>query len=179
MSTTSHFVLPSSIKGEAFNSTEFKPLFVGLKSQGIDEVYLNILQNLESKATSVLRLHKHSEKFKLERGARLGDNISPKLVSCLQHAIINKINWENKGIRIDSEYLSHLIFADDIVLIPNSTSKLQEILKDIYDISQHVDLKMHLRKTKILCNKHVNKDNVIVDRRGLRRSTDKYILGRW
>ena len=71
----------------------------------------------------------YSEKFKLKRGARQGDNISHKLfTSCLQYTIINKINWENKGVRIDGEYLFHLIFADDIVLIANSTSKLQEML---------------------------------------------------
>ena len=135
-----------------------------LEENGVDEAYVNILRNLYSEATSVLRLHKDSEKFKLGRGARQGDNISPKLfTSCLQHAIINKINWENKGVRIDGEHLSHLIFADDIVLIANSTSKLQDMLQDIHDISKSVGLKMHLGKTKIMCNKHVNKDDVIVD----------------
>ena len=149
---------------KAFDSIEFEPLFEGLKNQGVDEAYVNILRNLYSEATSVLRLHKDSEKFKLGRGARQGDNISPKLfTSCLQHAIINKINWENKGVRIDGEHLSHLIFADDIVLIANSTSKLQDMLQDIHDISKPVGLKMHLGKTKIMCNKHVNKDDVIVD----------------
>ena len=39
---------------KAFNNTEFEPLFEGLKNQGIDEVYLNILRNLYSKAISVL-----------------------------------------------------------------------------------------------------------------------------
>ena len=93
---------------KAFDSIEFEPLFKGLKNQGVDEGYLNILRNLCSEATSVLRLHKDSTKFKLERGARQGDKISPKLfTSCLQHAIINKINWENKAVRIDGEYLSN------------------------------------------------------------------------
>ena len=111
---------------------------------------MNILRNLYSEATSVLRLHKDSEKFKLGRGARQGDNISPKLfTSCLQHAIINKINWENKGVRIDGEHLSHLIFDDDIVLIANSTSKLHDMLQDIHDISKPVGLKMHLGKTNL------------------------------
>ena len=91
---------------KVFDSIEFEPLFEGLKNQGVDEAYLNILRNLYSEATSLLRLHKDSEKFKLGRGSRQGDNISPKLfTSSLQHAIINKINWENKGVRIDGEYL--------------------------------------------------------------------------
>ena len=33
----------------------------------------------------------------------------------------------------------------------------------IHDISKPVDLKMHLGKSKVMCNKHVNKDGVIVD----------------
>ena len=103
------------------------------------------------------------------------EKISPKLfTSCLQHAIINKINWENEGVRIDGEYLSHLIFADDIVLIANSTSKLQEMLQDIYDISKPVGLKMYLEKIKVICNKDVNKDDVIVDGKKI-EEVDKYV----
>ena len=99
----------------------------------------NILWNLYSEATLVLRLYKGSEKFKLGRGARQRDNISSNLfTSCLKYAIINKINWENKGVRIDGEYLSHLIFADGIILIANSTSKLKKMLQDIHDISKPV-----------------------------------------
>ena len=127
---------------KAFDSVEFEPLFKGLKNQGVDEANLNILRNLYSEATSVVRLHKDSEKFKLGRGTRQGDNISSKLfTSCLQHAIMNKLNWENNGVRIDGEYLSHLIFANDIVLIANSTANLQEMLQDIHDISKPVGLK--------------------------------------
>ena len=47
-------------------------------------------------------------------------NISPKLfTSCIKYAIINKVNWENKGVKIDGEYLSHFIFADDVVGSPH------------------------------------------------------------
>ena len=79
----------------------------------------------------------------------------------MQCSIINKTNWENKGVRIDDEYLSYLFSADDIVLIANSASKLQEILQGIHDISKPVSPKMHLEKTKVLSNKHVNKDDMI------------------
>ena len=108
-------------------------------------------------------------------GEPVRDITSPKLFTpYLQHSIINKINWENKGVRIDGEYLSHIIFADDIVLIANSTSKLQEMLQDVHDTSKPVGLKMHVRKTKVICTKHVNKDDVIVDGKTI-EEVDSYV----
>ena len=130
---------------KAFDSIEFKPLFEGLKNQGIDEAYWTSCE--ASVASSVLRLHKDSEKFKLGRGARQGDNISPKLfvMSATHHHQQDQLG------------------STDIVLIAYSTSKLQEMLQNIHDISKLVGLKIHLGKTKVMCNKHVNKDDVIVD----------------
>ena len=84
------------------------------------------------------------------------------------------MNWENKAVKIYSEHLSHLTFSDDIVLIANSTSKLQEMLQDIHDISKPVGLKMHLGKTNVICNKHVNKDDVIVDGKKI-DEVDRYV----
>ena len=108
----------------------------------------------------------------------------------MQNGIIDKISLKNKGFRINNEYLSHLIFADDslhsqlhhfdddIVLIANFPSKLQQMLEDIHDISKPIGLKMHLSKTKGMCNMHVHKNNAIVDGKKLRRSTDTSILSR-
>ena len=48
---------------KAFDHIEFESLFDEPKNQGADEAYLNILWNLYSEATSVLWLHKDSEKF--------------------------------------------------------------------------------------------------------------------
>ena len=62
----------------------------------------------------------------------------------------------------------------DIVPIANSTSKLQETLQDIHDISKPGGLKMHLGKTKVMCNKHVNKDDVIVNGKKI-EEVDRYV----
>ena len=99
---------------KAFDSIEFNPLFESLENQGIETAYITLLRDLYNGATSTLKLHRDSDRIKLQRGVRQGDNISPKLfTACLQDAIINKINWVDKGINIDGEHLSHLIFADD------------------------------------------------------------------
>ena len=54
------------------------------------------------------------------------------------------------------------------------------MLQDIHDISKPVGLKMHLVKTKVMCNEHVNKDDVIVNGKKIEEvDTDTYISGRW
>ena len=112
---------------------EFNPLFESLENQGVEAAYITLLRDLYNGATSTLKLHRDSDKIKLQRGVRQGDNISPKLfTACLQDAIINKINWEDKGINIDGEHLSHLIFADDIVLVAKSPEELESMLSDIH-----------------------------------------------
>ena len=145
--------------------------------KGVGEAYLNILQNLYIEATSVLQLHKDSEKFKLGRGDRQREHLSQTVyvMSVLHHHQQGQL--ENKGVRIYGEYLSHLIFADDIVLIANSTSKLQEMLQDIHDISKPVGLKMHLGKTKVTCNKHLNKNDVIINEKKIEEVNSYVYLG--
>jgi len=163
---------------KAFDSIEFEPLFNALKNQGVDGTYLAVLQDLYRNATSMLRLHTDSRKFKLERGARQGDNISPRLfTSCLQDAIIRNIDWEGRGVCIDGEYLSHLIFADDIFLISSSMEELEGMLKDIHDISKPVGLNMHLGKTKIMCNDKVNKRDIEVDGKKIEKVENYVYLG--
>ena len=95
---------------------------------------------------------------------RQGDNISPKLfTACLQDAIINKINWEGKGINIYGEHLSHLIFADDIVLVAKSPEEQESMLTDIHLASKPVSLSMNLSKTKVMLNETSITSTVTVD----------------
>ena len=102
--------------------------------------------------TSVLKLHRDSDKIKLESGARQGDNIAPKrFTECLQDAVIKRIDWEGKGlnVNIDGEYLSRVIFADDIILFAKSPDELTGMLTDIHNTSKPADLNMNLGKTKV------------------------------
>ena len=79
---------------KAFDSIEFEPLFEGLKNQGVNEAYLNILRNLYSEATSVLRLHKDSEKFKLEEEP---DRETISLPNCLRHICYTPSSTRSTG----------------------------------------------------------------------------------
>ena len=151
---------------KAFDSIEFNTLVESLENQGVEAAYITLLGDLYNGATSTLKLHRDSHKIKLQRGVRQGDNISPKLfTACLQDAIINKINWEDKGINIDGEHLSHLILADDIVLIAKSAKEPESMLTDIHLVSKPVGLSMNLSKTKVMLNERASTSTVALDAR--------------
>ena len=116
-------------------------------------------------ATSVLKLHRDSDKIKLERGARQGDNISSKrFTACLQDAIIKRIDWEaGRGLNIDGGYLSHLIFTDDIILFAKSPEELTSMLTDIHNTSKPAGLNMNLGKTKAMFNEHAKMCTITVN----------------
>ena len=58
---------------KAFDSIEFAPLLTALENRGVDPAYIGLICDLNG-ATATLKLHQDSDKIKLERGAREGDN---------------------------------------------------------------------------------------------------------
>ena len=144
-------------------------------NQGVEAAYITLLRDLYNGATSTLKLHRDSDKISLQTGVRQGDNISSKLfTACLQDAIINKINWEDKEINIDGEHLSHLIFADDIVLVAKSPEELESMLTDTHLASKPVGLNMNLSKTMVMLNANATTSTVAVDGNTIEK-VDRYV----
>lgn len=61
------------------------------------------------------------------RGVRQGDVMSPKLFTTAQEDIFKMLNWGIRGI--NSEYISKLHFADDIVIFVRTLKKLGQVPK--------------------------------------------------
>ena len=68
----------------------------------------------------------------------------------------------HKGIHIDGEHLSHLIFAVHIVLVARSPEALESMLTDIHIASKSVGLSMHLSKTNEMLNENATTSTVAV-----------------
>ena len=84
------------------------------------------------------------------QGVRQGDTISPKLFTATLQGIINRLDWEDRGINIDGENLNHLRFADDIVIITDNANDLESMLQTLSDESLKCGLKMNTNKTKVM-----------------------------
>ena len=76
--------------------------------------------------------------------------------------IFKKLNWEEKGIKIDGEFINHLRFADDIVLLASTFEELQEMLQELNKESKRVGLKMNLSKTKTMSNAFITPQKITI-----------------
>ena len=112
-----------------------------------------------------VHLHKESEKIRIKMGVRQGDTISPKLFTAPLESIYRRLNWENKGVKIDGEFLSNLRFADDIFLCTETPQELQQMLQELSDESRRMGLKMDIANTKVVVvdNTPINVNNVLIE----------------
>ena len=77
-----------------------------------------------------VHLHKECEKIWIKRGVSQGDTISPKLFTATLESIFRRLNWENKGVKIEGEFLSNLRFADDIFLCTETRKNYNRCYKN-------------------------------------------------
>lgn len=66
--------------------------------------------------------------------------------------MFRNLDWEEKGLKIDGEHLSHLRFADDIVVFAESSTELEEMINEVANESGKVGLELNAEKTKVITN---------------------------
>ena len=126
-------------------------------------VHTNPERHTDSSVT--VHLHKDSENIRTKRGVRQGDTISPKLFTATLESIFTRLNWENKGVEIDGEFLSNLRFADDIFLCTETPQELQQMLQELSDERRRMGLKKNIAKTKVMVvdSTPINVNNVLIE----------------
>ena len=74
-----------------------------------------------------------------------GDPLSPILfTSTLEEVIKNLADmWSSKSITVGSKKLTHLRFADGIILFTSTATELQQMLQDLSTASLEVGLMMN------------------------------------
>lgn len=73
-------------------------------------------------ATASIKLHYNTDKYMLEQAISQGDTIFPQSITAVLEYAFKELDWAKQGINMNDEYLSHLGFVDDIVLIAESLS---------------------------------------------------------
>jgi hypothetical protein len=161
---------------KAFDTLEHEFIWNALKTQGVQTKYIRVLQNVYTKSTAQVKLETIGEEFPIKRGVRQGDPISPKLFSAVLEMVFRNLDWRNKGLNINGENLSHLRFADDLIIFSESPKALELMLQQLADESDKAGLTMNLTKTKIMSNS-TQQDIIIVNKEQIEYVHEYVYLG--
>ena len=149
---------------KAFDSIETWAVLESLQRCQIDSRYIEVLRSLYNAATITVQIQNHQTKpIQLRRGVRQGDVISPKLFTAALEDVFKTLDWSLQGINVNGEYISHLRFADDVVIMATSLEDLNAMLNSLNSASRRVGLGMNLDKTKVMFNEYVIPSPVTVE----------------
>ncbi|KAJ8727495.1 hypothetical protein PYW07_001614 [Mythimna separata] len=145
---------------KAFDTISHDAIWEALNKCHINKNYIRVLKNIYEDSVSQVKLETRGPVIPICRGVRQGDPISPKLfIMVLQH-IFDNLDWQLEGIRVNQDRLTHLRFADDIVLFAETSKRLEKMISTLNEESEKVGLKMNETKTKIMTNSNINPINL-------------------
>eukprot|EP00973_Karenia_brevis_P050698 7042911-Karenia_brevis.AAC.1 len=141
---------------KAFDTVEFRAIWEALLRQGIPRKYVCTLHHIYDGQIGKIVAEKTSKPFKILRGTKQGDPISPVLFNSVLHEVFDNIayKWNSRkyGVQVGNRFLSNLRFADDILLLASSRTQLCHMLIDLASASDRVGLQLHQGKTKVMTN---------------------------
>ena len=141
-----------------FDSVQSHAILTSLQKQGIEDAYIEILKyGGLSDSTSAQRECDNQDQ---ERSKTRGQLLT-KLFTAALESIFRRLNWEDKGVKIDGEFLTNRRFADEIFLCTETPQELQPILQE----SRRMGLKMNIAKSKVMVvdNTPINVNNVLIE----------------
>ena len=137
---------------KAFDSVNHNLLWKKLASMGLSTKMLNILRSMYGKATSTVSANNaHSASFPCRKGVRQGCNLSPLLFSLFINDLETYLTSNRSGSFTLSSLQTHLLlFADDLVLLADSHSGLQDSMNRLSEFCKASELRVNTEKTKVV-----------------------------
>ena len=148
---------------KAFDTIEHPMLWKALREVGVEDSHIEILQKLYDGQVAAVVAGAVSRDFSLMRGVKQGDPISGLLFISVLEVCFRKLKkkWAQLnekrsgsffGMVVDdeSESLTNLRFADDVLLVASSISDAKKMLTHLASAAAEYGLKLNASKTVVL-----------------------------
>ena len=136
---------------KAFDSVNYGALWHKLLAYGVHGHMLKTIQSLYANLQSCVRVNgRLTDWFSQTAGVRQGDTLAPTLFALFVNDLATDIKSLSKGVPINGEQISILMYADDVVLISDSEEGLQEMLHTLDAWSRDWRLNINYDKTKVV-----------------------------
>ena len=136
---------------KAFDTVNRAHLFHKLKMYNINGLFLNIIKDMyNGLICSVKTREGLSENFTTNVGVKQGCILSPTLFSLYLNDLCKSFDSSCDKVVLGDSEISCLMYADDIVLLSNSSAGLQNLLNKFNSFCVRWDLTVNIDKTKII-----------------------------
>ena len=138
---------------KAFDCVHHDSLWYKLHNIGIRGKMLYAVRSLYDKAglRSCIRLNEFvTDSFNISAGVRQGDPLSPTLFSIYVNDLITELNRTGRGVRCGNMNISALFYADDIVVMSETSQGLQAQLDTVHSWFYKWRMQLNQDKTQII-----------------------------
>jgi hypothetical protein len=117
-----------------------------MKNQ-IGQIFFNVIQSMYSSCESTIKFdNTQSNYFKLDRGVKQGDSLSPTLFNCFINELHETFDKSCDPPLHKHTHVSSLSFADDLVLFSESHSGLQNAVNKLQNYCSDWQLTVNTKK---------------------------------
>ena len=162
-STNKNIILVFLDWEKAFDKINHQRLFQALKRIGINEHYLQVIENLYLNPCFKTKSEQQTSSTKKQSaGIRQGCTLSPYLFLIVMTILFHDVHynipsWANTS-NIDGTSFTEVLFADDTTLLTSNTKAMHKILHEIEKQSAYYGLNLNKKKCAYFA---INKNNNI------------------
>ena len=133
----------------AFDKVTRTALIIKLFMRGDSGKYFKIIKSMFDNSKSRVKYNSSlSDIFENLRGVLQGGVISPTLFKFFLDDLGEYLDT-TKGIKVGNIRISHLLFADDLILVSETSSGLQKLIAGLQEFSKQWHMEVNLSKTRI------------------------------
>ena len=168
---------------KAYDKVNRSILWKVLERCGMTEKIVNIIKSMYVNTRGKYALGElETDWVKSVKGVRQGCILSPLLFGLYTEELSVRVNKCNKGVRVGDSRLNVLLYADDIVVMSESSEDLQEVLNVVAGYGNDFNVSFSDEKSEVLIVNglaHEGENGWMLGDKKLKRTKEYKYLGMW